>query len=62
MESENRARNLGGSAIVAAMVSGVAAMILAFMSTASGRFEAAAISLLAAAVAFVGVGHAIFRR
>ena len=62
MESENRARNLGGGAVAAAMVSGVAALILAFMSVTAGQFEAAAIALLAASVAFVGVAHAIFRR
>jgi hypothetical protein len=61
MPNEDRARNLGGSAVAGAMVCGIAAFTLALISSLAGRFEAAAIALLAAAVAFVGVANAIFR-
>ena len=44
------------------MVAGVAALILAYASVADGHFEAAALSLLAAGVAFGGVANAIFRQ
>src|SRR5688572_5246093 len=51
----DRGRNLGGGAIAAAMVTGTAAVTLAVVSATSGHFEAAALALLGAAVAFVGV-------
>ncbi|HYC91099.1 MAG TPA: hypothetical protein VEO54_17910 [Thermoanaerobaculia bacterium] len=59
--SDERGRSLGGGAIAAALVVGVAGVILAVVSSISLRFEAAAVALLAAAVAFVGVSNAIFR-
>ena len=59
--NDNRARNFGGGAIAAALVVGTAALILAVISGVSGRFEAAAVALLAGAVAFVGVSNTIFR-
>jgi len=62
MSDLNRGRNLGGGAVAAAMVSGTAALILAVISTTSVRFEAAAVALIAAAIAFVGVANAIFRQ
>ena len=62
MDYEARARNLGGGAVAAAMVSGSAALVLAVVSATAGRFEAAGVALLAAAVAFAGVANAIFRR
>ena len=56
-----RGRNVGGGAVAAALTSGTAAIILAVVAGFAGRFEAAAVALLAAAVAFVGVANAIFR-
>ena len=53
---------MGGGAVAGAMVCGIAAFALAFASGVAGRFEAAAIALLAAAVAFVGVANALFRQ
>lgn len=62
MNGDDRGRNLGGGAIAAALVAGTAALVLAVISASTAHFEAAAISLLAAAVAFVGVANNIFRR
>lgn len=62
MSDDPRARNLGGGAIIGAMVTGTAALALAVISVATTRFEAAAVALIAAAVAYVGVANAIFRR
>lgn len=58
---DDRGRNWGGGAVAAAMVVGTSALILAVISGVATRFEAAAVALLAAAVAFVGVANAIFR-
>lgn len=55
-------RNLGGGAVAGALVVGTVAIILALVSAMSSRFEAAAVALLAAAVAFVGVANVIFRQ
>ena len=59
---QSRARNLGGGAVTAALIVGTVAVILMGVSIAAGRFEAAAVAILAAAVAFVGVANVIFRR
>jgi hypothetical protein len=61
MNDETRATSMGGAAVLGAMVIGVAAFILAFISLTGGRFEAAGIALVAGATAFVGVANAIFR-
>jgi hypothetical protein len=61
MDQDHRARNLGGGAVAAALVTGTAALLLAVVSAMSGRFEAGGVALLAAAVAFVGVANVIFR-
>jgi hypothetical protein len=58
----SRAKSYGGTAVLLAMVAGVAALILAYASFWSGNHEAAALSLLAAGVAFSGVANAIFRQ
>jgi hypothetical membrane protein len=62
MGNESKARSYGGVAVLSAMLTGFAALFLASKSGSAGHFEAAGIALLAAAVAFVGVSHAIFRR
>jgi hypothetical protein len=62
MSDDQPGRNFGGGAIAAALVVGTAAMVLSFISAFSARFEAASVSLLAAAVAFVGVANTVFRR
>ena len=61
MDNESRARSFGGAAVLGAMITGGAALILAVASGVSARFEASGVALLAAAVAFVGVANAIFR-
>jgi hypothetical protein len=58
---DDRGRNVGGGAVAAGLVVGTAALILAVISGIAIRFEAAAVALLAAAVAFAGVANAIFR-
>ena len=62
MNDEGRARGIGGGAVAAALTVGTAAVILAAIAALTGRFEAAAVSLLAAAIAFVGTANVIFRR
>jgi len=61
MDNESRATSVGGAAVLCAMVSGIVAFILAGLSVTAGRFEAAGLALVAAAIAFVGVANAIFR-
>jgi hypothetical protein len=62
MDNESKARSLGGGAVLGALFTGAAAIALAATGGISGHFEAAALALLAAAVAFVGVANAIFRQ
>src|SRR5687767_5228619 len=52
----------GRGAVAAALTTGTAAVIPSVIAVFTGRFEAAAVALLAAAVAFVGVANTIFRR
>ena len=59
---DSRAKNYGGTAVLLAMVAGVSALVLALTSVTSGHFEASALSLLAAGVAFSGIANAIFRQ
>ena len=61
MDDKSRAQNLGGTAVVGAMVAGFAALVLAFVSTLSNQFEAGAVALLAAGVSFGAAANAIFR-
>jgi len=61
MPDVTKVRNLGGGAILALVIIGVAALILAISSSGAGRFEAAALGLLASAVAFSGIANVIFR-
>ena len=61
MSNESRATTVGGIAVVGAMITGIAALVLASTSSTSGHYEAAGIALLAASVAFVGVANTIFR-
>jgi hypothetical protein len=61
MDSVSKAKNVGGCAVLAAMGVGIAAGSLAWQASSAGHFEGAALALLAAAVAFVGVANAIFR-
>ncbi|HXA19311.1 MAG TPA: hypothetical protein VN380_20135 [Thermoanaerobaculia bacterium] len=61
MSSESRATSVGGTAIVCAMITGIAALLLAASSSTAGHYEGAGIALLAAAVAFVGVANTVFR-
>jgi hypothetical protein len=61
-DNTSKARNLGGFAVLAATVVGIAAFLLAWHAVTAGHFEAASLALLAAAVAFVGVANAIFRQ
>lgn len=61
MTYESRAKTYGGTAVLLAMIAGVAGLILALASVEGGHFEAAAISLIASAVAFGSVANAIFR-
>jgi hypothetical protein len=58
----SNARSLGGGAVIAAIITGTAALVLGVFSVAFGRFEATGVALLAAAVSFVGVANVIFRR
>jgi hypothetical protein len=62
MDNESKARTYGGVAVLAAMITGFAALVLASTSVKNGHFEGAGIALVAAAVAFVGVAQTIFRR
>jgi len=48
-------------AVLAAALTGLAALLLASKSVTAGHFEASAIALLAAAIAFVGIANVIFR-
>ncbi|HSY49006.1 MAG TPA: hypothetical protein VLC46_09355 [Thermoanaerobaculia bacterium] len=61
MDNTEKARNFGGCAVLAAMGVGIAAVALAWQASKAGHFEGAALALLAAAIAFVGVANAIFR-
>jgi hypothetical protein len=61
MANDSRARNFGGTAVLFAMIAGVAALLLALASGVAAHFEAAALSLLAAGVSFGAVANAIFR-
>jgi hypothetical protein len=61
MSNESRAKTVGGIAVVGAMITGIAALVLASTSSTAGHYEAAGIALLAAAVAFVGVANTVFR-
>ena len=61
MAESNKIRGLGGGAILALLIIGVLALLLALGSTADGHREAAAIALLAGAVAFTGIANVVFR-
>jgi hypothetical protein len=61
MNSTSKAQSIGGGAVLGAMITGIGGIVFAFTSSSAGHFEAVGISLLAAAVAFVGVANAIFR-
>jgi hypothetical protein len=61
-EQRSRAATWGGVAIIAAAVTGVWALFLAGRSATAGQFDGAGLSLIAAALAFTGIAHAIFRR
>ena len=61
MTGESRAKAYGGTAVLLAMVAGVGALILAVASVGSFHYEASALALLAAGVAFGSVANAIFR-
>lgn len=62
VEHQSRATTFGGVAVLAAMLTGLAALVFASKSGMAGHFEAAGVALLAAAMAFVGVANVIFRR
>lgn len=62
MDNGERGRNTGGTAVAAALVTGTVSLIFCFIASTSGRLEAAALALIAAAVAYVGVANAIFRQ
>lgn len=58
MEQTERIRTIGGSAVLASLITGVAGLIMAW----TGTNTASAIALVAAAIAFTGISNAIFRR
>ncbi|HEU4887945.1 MAG TPA: hypothetical protein VFV49_08670 [Thermoanaerobaculia bacterium] len=59
--ADTRATTVGGSAVLGALITGVGALLFAYKSISAGQFEAAAIAMVAAAIAFVGVAHTVFR-
>jgi hypothetical protein len=61
-DDDSRAKSYGGTAVLLAMVAGVSALVLALTSAKSAHFEASALALLAAGVAFSGIANAIFRQ
>lgn len=61
-EQGSKAATWGGVAIIAAAVTGVWALVTAGQSATAGQFDGAGLSLIAAALAFTGISHAVFRR
>jgi hypothetical protein len=59
MADTSNIRGLGGGAVLALIIIGVASLVFAFRS--SGHPEAVAISLLASAVAFAAIANVVFR-
>lgn len=55
-------RGIGGAAVVGALLIGGVSIVVLAISLVSGRFEAAAGALIAAAIAFVGVANVVFRQ
>jgi hypothetical protein len=62
VESNDRIKNLGGCAVLAAVLVGVFGIVGAANGAGQTNWEAAGICLIAAAISFVGVAQIIFRR
>ncbi len=61
-ETPDRAKTIGGTAIILGMATGIAGLALGCLAYAGGKSEGAGLCLIAAAFAFGLIANAVFRR